>query len=70
MIEWIAQNKAWLFDGLLVAVPIAIFGWIFASRSDRTRQTQKGGKSSFNIQVGGHVKAGRDVNMGGKDREP
>ena len=54
--EWIVQNKEWLFSGIAISIPIAILGWIFFSRGNR--QVQKGGDNSTNIQVGGNFKIG------------
>ena len=56
--EWIIENKDWLFSGLAIAVPLAIVGWIFSTRGNK--QVQKGGKNSTNIQVGGNFKIGSD----------
>ena len=54
--DWIIANKEWLFSGLLVAVPIAIIGWILSRRRSTLSQRQRGGKGSTNIQVGGDLK--------------
>ena len=54
--EWIIENKNWLFSGIAIAVPLAIVGWIISIR--RNKQVQKGGKNSTNIQVGGNFKIG------------
>ncbi|HIF9383673.1 TPA: hypothetical protein ACX6RR_003532 [Photobacterium damselae] len=54
--EWIIDNKEWLFSGLLVAVPLAVLGWLFSTK--RNKQVQKGGNNSTNIQVGGNLKIG------------
>jgi hypothetical protein len=51
-INWILQNKKWLFDGVLVAVPLAIIGWLFARKVIKVRQRQRGGDSSTNVQIG------------------
>ena len=56
--EWIIENKDWLFSGLAIAVPLAIVGWIFSTRGNK--QVQKGGKNSTNIQVGGNFKIGSE----------
>lgn len=56
--EWIIENKDWLFSGIAIAVPLAIVGWIISTR--RNKQIQKGGENSTNIQVGG------SINIGGK----
>lgn len=51
--NWIIQNKHWLFDGVLVAVPLAILGWFFTKSIIKNKiQKQRGGKGSTNIQVG------------------
>lgn len=51
--DWIIENKEWLFSGVAIAIPLAIIGKIISSRNDK--QVQKGGKGSTNIQVGGNV---------------
>lgn len=56
--EWIWANKEWLFSGLLVAIPIAIFGWAFTRRQLHRSQVQKSGDGSINIQAGGNIKFG------------
>lgn len=55
--EWIVENKDWLFSGVAIALPLAIIGWIFSSR--KNKQVQKGGDNSTNIQVGGSLKIGK-----------
>ena len=54
--DWIIENKNWLFSGIAIAVPLAIVGWILSTRGNK--QVQKGGKNSTNIQVGGNFKIG------------
>ena len=54
--EWIIENKAWLFSGFAIAVPLSLVGWLISSRGNK--QVQKGGKNSTNIQVGGNLKIG------------
>lgn len=56
--DWIIENKDWLFSGVAIAIPIAIIGWFISTRGNK--QIQKSGKSSTNIQVGGNL------NIGGK----
>lgn len=58
--EWVLANKEWLFSGAAVAVPLALIGWLVASRSNK--QTQKGGDNSTNIQIGGSFKVGGNKN--------
>lgn len=50
---WVLENKEWLFSGVLVALPLAILGWIFGRRAVTRMQSQRGGRSSTNIQAGG-----------------
>jgi hypothetical protein len=57
--NWLLANKEWLFSGLLVAVPIALIGWLFARRRAHASQVQRSGNSSINLQAGGNI------NMGG-----
>jgi hypothetical protein len=54
--NWIIENKEWLFSGVAIAVPLAVAGW-FAS-DKKNKQVQKGGKNSTNIQAGGHINIG------------
>lgn len=54
--EWITENKDWLFSGVAIAIPLAIIGWLISSR--RNKQVQKGGNNSTNIQVGGSLSLG------------
>lgn len=56
--EWIIENKEWLFGGILISVPLAVIGWIISVRGNK--QIQKGGNGSNNIQVGGNLEIGRD----------
>jgi hypothetical protein len=51
--DWVIANKEWLFSGVLIAVPLAIIGWFY--KSTATKQIQKSGKNSTNIQVGGNI---------------
>ena len=54
--EWISENKEWLFSGIAIAIPLAIIGWLIYSRQNK--QVQKNGDYSNNIQVGGKFKVG------------
>lgn len=54
--NWINENKEWLFSGVAIAVPLAVLGWFFSSQ--KSKQVQKGGDDSTNIQVGGNLNTG------------
>ncbi|MAD45835.1 MAG: hypothetical protein CMH98_12585 [Oceanospirillaceae bacterium] len=56
--EWITENKDWLFSGVAIAIPLAIIGWFISS--SKNKQVQKGGHNSTNIQVGGSFKIGKN----------
>ncbi len=52
-LDWVISNKEWLFSGLAIAVPLAIIGWLFGGK--KSKQTQKSGSHSTNIQAAGNV---------------
>jgi hypothetical protein len=54
--EWILENKEWLFSGIAIAIPLAIISWLTSRR--RNKQIQKSGDNSTNIQIGGNFKIG------------
>ena len=54
--EWILENKEWLFSGVAIAIPLTIISWLISSR--RNKQIQKSGDNSTNIQIGGNFKIG------------
>lgn len=58
--EWIVENKEWLFSGVAIAIPLAIIGWLFSGRG--SKQVQNGGNRSKNIQVGRDLKIGDNKN--------
>lgn len=51
--DWINTNKDWLFNGVLVVVPIAIIGWFIYKGN---KQSQIGGENSTNYQAGKNIK--------------
>lgn len=53
--NWIVTNRAWLFSGVLVAIPIAVLGWLLAKRQTSRVQKQKSGDNSANLQAGGNI---------------
>jgi len=58
MLDWVIQNKAWLFSGIGIAVPLAAISWILIRKVHKQKQIQKGKHNSTFIQ------AGRDINLG------
>lgn len=58
--DWIINNKEWLFNGALAIIPITIIGWFFYKGN---KQSQKGGNNSTNIQVG------KSININKNDYE-
>ncbi|UAA40595.1 hypothetical protein KIH87_09750 [Paraneptunicella aestuarii] len=56
--DWIIENKDWLFSGVAIAIPLTVIGWLIATRGNK--QIQKGGKNSTNIQVSGSLNIGRN----------
>ncbi|WP_212612224.1 hypothetical protein [Ectopseudomonas oleovorans] len=56
IIQWIVDNKEWLFGGIAVSIPLALLGLFFSRRGKS--QKQRGGKGSVNIQVGGDLSLG------------
>ncbi len=54
LMEWLIENKTWLFSGAAIAIPLAIIGWLFSRKSNK--QIQKSGNNSTNIQIGGNIK--------------
>lgn len=74
MLQWISDNS-WLFGGVLIAVPVAIIGWIIQIRLARkkgtagTNQVQKSGRNSENIQAGRDVNVERRTHESGTDAE-
>ncbi|EIF6157023.1 hypothetical protein NML04_01945 [Clostridium perfringens] len=62
--EWIIENKEWLFSGIGVTILVAIAGLFIRNKRDgKNVQTIKSGDNSTNIQSGEKV----NINIGGKD---
>ncbi|XOF32800.1 MAG: hypothetical protein ACL93V_12335 [Candidatus Electrothrix sp. YB6] len=41
MLDWLIQNKTWLFSGIAVSVPIALIGWYLARKKSGGNITQR-----------------------------
>lgn len=52
--QWILNNKEWLFSGIGVLVLSAIMGLIFRKKS-ASKQIQKSGNNSTNYQAAGNI---------------
>ncbi len=48
VVNYIIDNKEWIFSG----VGVAIISWLFFGRSSNSSMNQKSGDNSTNIQVG------------------
>lgn len=49
MVEYIIDNKEWIFSG----IGVAVISWFILRKSTGSNMSQKGGKGSTNIQVKG-----------------
>jgi len=58
-LDWIIQNKEWIFSGAGIFLLGAI-GQAFFKRRYKTKQVQKSGKHSVNIQVGKDLNVGKE----------
>ena len=52
--QWIMDNKEWLFSGLGIFIISTIIGFIFIKKNT-TKQIQKSGKNSTNYQSAGDM---------------
>lgn len=58
MLQWIADNKDWIFSGIGVTAISGLAAFIFVQRNKsaenegKISQRQKGGSQSTNIQIG------------------
>ena len=59
MLEWIAANKNWLFEGIGVAVPVAIIGWLFSRRKDKTGKSDGEARQQSPIMI--HTGSGDNI---------
>lgn len=65
MINFIIENKSWLFSGIAVAIPIAIISWYLTrkssnnknSKSDKNQLRVSNLKGSKNKIIGGGIMA-------------
>jgi len=57
-VDWIYQNKHWLFSGFATALLTTIIGFFLKSKGPS--QKQKSGSHSHNVQVGGNYTVEKD----------
>lgn len=55
--DWLIQNKEWLFSGVGIAIFSFIFS-LFLKSKNSLKQKQSSGKKSTNIQAGNNVNIG------------
>lgn len=55
MIEWLVENKEWIFSGAGVAIIAWILNVIYGKSHRRVTQMQQSGNDSVNIQAGDNV---------------
>lgn len=58
MIDYINNNKEWIFSGIGVFFLTLLVGFLFRRRKTGISQNIKSGNNSTNIQVGGDVSSG------------
>lgn len=51
MLDYLINNKEWIFGG----IGVAVISWLFFRGSKKSSMSQNGGDNSTNIQVGGDV---------------
>ena len=52
MLDYLIDNKEWIFSG----IGVAVISWVlFRASGNKSNMSQKGGDNSTNIQVGGNV---------------
>lgn len=52
MIEYILENKEWIFSG----IGVTLLSWLIFRNTGGSSMRQDGGKNSTNVQVGGDFK--------------
>jgi len=50
MIEYLLENKEWMFSG----IGVAVISWLLFRNSNSLNMSQKSGKNSTNVQAGGN----------------
>ena len=55
--QWIIDNKEWIFSGIGIFIISLIVGF-FGKKQQTSKQIQKSGPNSTNYQAGGDIKIG------------
>jgi len=58
MIDYISNNKEWIFSGIGVFFLTLLVGFLFRRRKAEISQSIKSGNNSTNIQIGGDISSG------------
>lgn len=56
--QWLIDNKEWVFSGAGIFAISVIAGWFLKKRT-AVKQKQKSGSNSTNYQAGGDIKIGK-----------
>lgn len=64
MLEWLNENREWLFSG----AGAVVLGWI-GTRFFKGREKEKGGQSITSGENSKNYQSGRDINISGKGDE-
>lgn len=57
--QWILNNKEWIFSGVGVFILSIVLGFVFKNRS-ALKQNQRSGSNSKNYQAAGDIKIGNN----------
>ena len=58
MVDWILNNRQWVFSGIGVAVLVGVVGWLRSRGKAGLVQKQRSGSNSANLQAGGNISIG------------
>jgi hypothetical protein len=67
MVDWLWNNRQWVFDGVGIAIIGGAIAWFRSRRKSPSgaHQSQHSGTHSTNIQAGGDIKIGGDAGKHG-----
>jgi hypothetical protein len=69
MLQYILDNRQWIFSGIGVALASGIVALVFRQRRRGTKQIQRSGANCINIQGAGDLSFGASSHIG-RSREP